>query len=152
MFSIHRCAALVACSVALCAWSQPIESVRKAAAAQKAPLLETLKELTAIESGSRDLEGLDKIANVIAARLKSLGGEVELLPAADITKLEDTPPQIGKAVKATFRGKGTKKILLIAQGQMHDAALTRRHWSKLIRSSALAHPASRYVRSHVEED
>lgn len=114
MFSFHRYAALVACSVALCAWSQPVESVKKAAAAQKAPLLETLKELTAIESGSRDLEGLDKIANVIAARLKSLGGEVELLPAADITKLEDTPPQIGKAVKATFRGKGTKKILLIA--------------------------------------
>jgi len=82
--------------------------------AQKQPLLDTLKELTAIESGSRDLEGLEKIANVIAGRLKALGGQVDLVEPAEIYRMEDTPEKIGRAVRATFKGKGTKKILLIA--------------------------------------
>src|SRR5439155_4878710 len=106
--------ALLCTCVALGAWGEPLAPVAKAAAEQKAPFLETLKELTAIESGSRDIEGLDRIGAVIAKRLKDLGGDVEVLPAAEITRLEDTPDVIGKAVKATFRGKGTKKILLIA--------------------------------------
>jgi glutamate carboxypeptidase len=114
MNALTRCLALVSCSLALCAWGEPVEAVRKAAAAEKAPLLDTLKELTAIESGSRDLEGLERIGKVIADRLRSLGGEVEVVAPADITRLEDTPPKIGNAVRATFRGKGTKKILLIA--------------------------------------
>lgn len=105
---------LVATLLALGAWAQPMPELQKAAAQEKAPLLDTLKELTAIESGSRDLEGLERIGAVIAERLKALGGQVEIVAPAEITRLEDTPPQIGKAVRATFRGKGTKKILLIA--------------------------------------
>lgn len=79
-------------------------------------LLDTLKELVAIESGSRELEELDKIANVIAARLKALGGKVELIEPveADTVRLSDTPEKIGRMVKATFTGTGTKKILLMA--------------------------------------
>jgi glutamate carboxypeptidase len=107
-------AALAACSFALGASAQPVDAVRKAAAVQKAPLLETLRELTAIESGSRDLEGLERIAGVIAARLKALGGEVEMVEAADVARFEDTPDRIGRAVRATFRGKGSKRILLLA--------------------------------------
>lgn len=84
------------------------------ARAQKAPLLETLKDLVSIESGSRDLEGLDKIANLIAARLRALGGEVQLVEPADIYKMEDTPERIGKIVRGTFRGTGSKKIMLLA--------------------------------------
>ena len=114
MFAMHRWLAALACGLALVAAAQPMDSIKKAAAAQKQPLLDTLKELTAIESGSRDIEGLDRMAEVVARRMRALGGEVEIVPAADITKLEDTPAQIGKAVKTTFRGKGTKKILLIA--------------------------------------
>jgi len=84
------------------------------AKANKQPMLETLKDVVGIESGSRDLAGLDKLANLIGARLKSLGGDVQLVDAAEIYKMEDTPETIGKAVRATFTGKGTKKILLIA--------------------------------------
>jgi len=73
--------------------------------------METLKQLVAIESGSRELEELDKIAKVIAARLIALGGKVELIEPteADTVRLSDTPEKIGKMVKATFTGTGTKK-------------------------------------------
>ncbi len=105
--------ALLLC-VAASAFAQPLEPVLAQAHANKDPLLGTLKDLVSIESGSRDSEGLDKLANLIAARLKALGGEVQLVEAADVYRMEDTPEKIGKMVRATFKGKGTKKILLIA--------------------------------------
>ena len=81
---------------------------------EQQPLLKTLEELVSIESGSRDIEGLDRIAKLIAGRLQALGGQVELVEPSDIYKMEDTPAQIGKMVRATFTGTGTKKILLLA--------------------------------------
>ncbi|WP_077000625.1 M20/M25/M40 family metallo-hydrolase [Variovorax sp. KK3] len=93
----------------------PDERIASLAAKEKPALLETLKQLVSIESGSRDLEGLDKIANLIADRLKAMGGQVELVDTnADAYRMEDTPEKIGKAVRATFKGTGTKKIMLIA--------------------------------------
>jgi glutamate carboxypeptidase len=77
--------------------------------------LATLRDLVAIESGSRDAEGLDRAAAFIAARLRAIGGEVDVVPApADMTRLEDTPAQPGKSVVARFRGTGTGRILLLA--------------------------------------
>ena len=67
---------------------------------EREPLLKTLEELVSIEFGSRDFEGLDRIAKLIAGRLQALGGQVELVEASDIYKMEDTPPQIGKMVRA----------------------------------------------------
>lgn len=107
-------ASLALAAFTACALAQPVEPVLKQAQAHKQPFLDTLKELTAIESGSRDFEGLTKISALIADRLKAMGGQVETLPAADIYRMEDTPEQIGPAVRATFKGKGTKKLLLIA--------------------------------------
>jgi len=93
----------------------PDERIAALAAKEKPALLETLKQLVSIESGSRDLEGLDKIANLIADKFKALGGQVELIdPTADAYRMEDTPEKIGKVVRATFKGTGTKKIMLIA--------------------------------------
>src|SRR5215831_10429180 len=94
----------------------PVEPVRSLAAKEKAPLIETLKGLVSIESGSGDREGLDKIADVIARRLKALGGAVEMIEPdpADIYHMVDTPKQIGKMVQARFTGTGTGKIMLIA--------------------------------------
>ena len=52
---------------------------------QREPLIETMKELVSIESGSRDFEGLSTIAGVIADRLEELGGDVEFMgPANDL--------------------------------------------------------------------
>lgn len=99
----------------LCAKAQPQEPVLAAARNEQAPLLDTLKEFVSIETGSRDLEGLARLADLVAGRLKVLGGEVELLDvSADAYRMEDTPERIGQAVRATFRGTGTAKILLIA--------------------------------------
>jgi hypothetical protein len=58
-------------AVTASATAAPVEAVRSLAAKEKAPLIETLKGLVAIESGSGDREGLDKIADVIAERLNS---------------------------------------------------------------------------------
>jgi glutamate carboxypeptidase len=92
---------------------QPVLSL---AQKERPALLETLKELTAIESGSREPEELDKIANVLAAKLRALGGKVELIEPveANTHRLSDTPQKLGKMVRATFTGSGTKKILLLA--------------------------------------
>lgn len=96
--------------------AQPMESVLTLAKKEQQALLETLKELVAIESGSRELEELDKIARVIAARLRALGGKVDLIEPveADTVRLSDTPEKLGKMVKATFTGTGTRKIMLMA--------------------------------------
>ena len=95
---------------------QPMQPVLSLAQKERPALLETLKELTAIESGSREPEELDKIANVLAAKLRALGGKVELIEPveANTHRLSDTPQKLGKMVRATFTGSGTKKILLLA--------------------------------------
>jgi glutamate carboxypeptidase len=95
---------------------QPLQPVLSLAQKERPALLETLKELTAIESGSREPEELDKIANVLAAKLRALGGKVELIEPveANTHRLSDTPQKLGKMVRATFTGSGTKKILLLA--------------------------------------
>ncbi|HYU70436.1 MAG TPA: M20/M25/M40 family metallo-hydrolase [Burkholderiales bacterium] len=95
--------------------AQPVEPVLALAKKERQPLLDTLKELVSIETGSRDLEGLDRAAKLIAARLSALGGRVELVdPTEGAYRMEDTPSRIGKIVHARFEGKGTKKILLLA--------------------------------------
>ena len=77
-------------------------------------LVETLRDLVSIESGSRDIEGLNRLSDLIATRLRALGGEVELVAPSDVYRMEDTPAQIGRSVVARFRGSGTKRILLLA--------------------------------------
>ncbi len=97
------------------AWAAPDAAVWSAVQTQKQPLLDTLKDLVGIESGSGDREGLDRISQLILERLRDLGGEVEFIePGADAYRMHDTPPKIGRMVKATFKGTGTQKILLIA--------------------------------------
>lgn len=121
MGSRHLLAAMAATAFAAAfvspapARAQLQEPVLAAAQREKLPLLDTLKELVSIESGSRDFEGLDRLADLIAGRLKALGGEVELVDVSrDMYRMEDTPERVGKVVQATFKGTGTKKILLIA--------------------------------------
>jgi glutamate carboxypeptidase len=107
-------AILLTASAIAPATAQLNEQVLSLAKKEQQPLLKTLEELVTIESGSRDFEGLERVAKLIAERLQALGGQVELVEASDIYKMEDTPSQIGKMVRATFTGTGTKKILLLA--------------------------------------
>jgi glutamate carboxypeptidase len=93
----------------------PVEPVLALAKQEKPALLKSLRELVSIESGSRDLEGLAKLARLLAGRLQALGGRVELIaPGADVCTMHDTPKKVGDMVRATFVGTGTKHILLIA--------------------------------------
>jgi glutamate carboxypeptidase len=111
---MFRAAALAAALASTLAFAQPVANVMQRVQAEKQPFLETMKELTAIESGSRDFEGVERISQVIADKLKALGGTVDLVEPAEVYRMEDTPEKIGRAVRATFKGKGTKKILMLA--------------------------------------
>ncbi|MBA2961691.1 M20/M25/M40 family metallo-hydrolase [Ramlibacter sp. MAH-25] len=99
------------------AHAQPADTaVQRAAASQKQPLLDTLKEFVSIETGSRDAAGLTKATELLASRLRALGGQVEFVEPTDATtyRMADTPGKIGRMVKASFRGTGSKRILLLA--------------------------------------
>ena len=90
------------------------ESVLARAKQERPALMDTLKELVVIESGSSDIEGLDRIRGVISARFAALGAKVETIEPESGAKGVGVPDKIGKIVRATFTGTGTKKILLLA--------------------------------------
>ena len=96
--------------------AQPDAAVQRAAAAQKQPLLDTLKEFVSIETGSRDMDGLTQASELLANKLRALGGQVDFIEptAATTYRMADTPETIGRMVRATFKGTGSKRILLIA--------------------------------------
>ena len=97
------------------AWAQDFASVRTAAQREKQPLLDTLKGLVSIESGSSDFDGVTRIGNLIAERLRALGAEVERVPPAPgYPRFQNTPERLADTIVARFRGKGVKRILLLA--------------------------------------
>jgi glutamate carboxypeptidase len=110
--SLIAAAALLAASLAQAApTSQQLQDLAR----QEQPaLLETLRSLVGIESGSRDLDGLAAVADLIAGKLKALGGEVSLIEPSEVYRMEDTPPRQGQMVKAQFKGRGSSRLLLIA--------------------------------------
>ena len=91
-----------------------VPAVHELARQEQQPLLDTLRDLVSIESGSKDIEGLEKIAALIADRLRQLGGKVAVLPPSDVFKMDDTPAKTGAMVQAEWQGTGKKKVLLIA--------------------------------------
>jgi len=96
------------------AHAAPAADVHALAQQEQQPLLDTLRDLVNIESGSKDIEGLNRIAERIASQLKGLGGAVEILQPTDIYRLDDTPEKVGPAVQAVFKGTGSASIMLIA--------------------------------------
>ncbi|HWW04489.1 MAG TPA: M20/M25/M40 family metallo-hydrolase [Collimonas sp.] len=96
------------------ALAEPVAPVYDLAQKEKPAMLDTMRDLVNIESGSQDLEGLAKIASLIRDRLTQLGGKAELLDAPEIYRMGDTPEKIGQIVHAVFKGNGKRKIMLIA--------------------------------------
>lgn len=89
--------------------------------------LATLKDLVNIESGSKDIDGLNKISDLIASQLKSLGAEVSIIQPEQSVKFDHLPDKTGPVVKAILTGKGAGHIMLLAhadtvyqQGQLKD--------------------------------
>ncbi|MEP6549113.1 MAG: glutamate carboxypeptidase [Gammaproteobacteria bacterium] len=82
------------------------EQVYQAAIANREEALDLLKEIVDIDSGTGDVAGGARVAAVLAARLKALGGEVRTEPA-EMSGLPDN-------LVAVFRGTGKGRILIIA--------------------------------------
>jgi glutamate carboxypeptidase len=105
-----------AVAIAALALEAPQEPLWTQARSEKDAVVATLRELVEIESGSRDKEGLDRLAALLATQLGALGAAVETYEPspADIVRLFDTPKEIGKVVIGRFRGTGTRRIMLLA--------------------------------------
>ncbi|MDA9402639.1 M20/M25/M40 family metallo-hydrolase [Bradyrhizobium sp. CCBAU 45389] len=82
------------------------EKLKAAAEQEKAPLIETLRDMVMIESGSSDVEGLKKMADFTEGRLKALGAATE--------RRKTTAGAGADMVIATFKGTGSRKLMLIA--------------------------------------
>ncbi len=107
-------ATALGCGPALAQVADP--AVQRAAASQRGPLLDSLKEFVSIETGSRDIDGLTQACELLAQKLRVLGAQVEFIEADEATnyRMGDTPEKVGRMVKASFQGSGSKRILLIA--------------------------------------
>lgn len=91
------------CSAALS--QQKDETLFAAAQAAQPAVIETLQKLVSIDSGSGNLSGIAKVADLTEARLKALGARTERIKTPDSERV---------MVKGVFTGKGKLKALLIA--------------------------------------
>jgi glutamate carboxypeptidase len=73
----HVVAVFLATLVPMAAEGQTNDALPQQVAMEKAPLLGMLRDLVNIESGSRDIDGLNRISELIATRLRALGGAVD---------------------------------------------------------------------------
>ena len=112
MHALLAGASLFAASLAVAAPSS--QQLHEMARQESPAVLETLRGLVEVESGSKDLQGLAQLAELIAGKLKALGGEVSVIEPVDPYRMDDTPERMGSMVKAQFKGRGTKKVLFIA--------------------------------------
>ena len=96
------------------AHAAPQAELLEQAKKEQQPYLDTLRDLVHIESGSKDVEGVKKIAEYIAGKLRAQGAKAEVIEPTDIYRLDDTPEKVGPMVHAEFKGKGTSRIMLIA--------------------------------------
>lgn len=82
------------------------QALLDAAEAQQSVLIQSLKDMVEIESGSDDIAGLEKMARYSEEKLLALGAETQRIPATN-----DMPPGL---VKGVFKGAGSLKVVLQA--------------------------------------
>lgn len=87
------------------AHASPDERLLKAAEQAKPALIETLREMVMIESGSSDTAGLARMADLIEGRLKTLGMATE--------RRKTVRGALADIVVGTITGTGSKKFMLI---------------------------------------
>src|SRR5215470_15331880 len=98
---------LLGLALASPAWAAPPdEKLRAMADAAKPELIETLRQMVSIESGSSDVEGLAKMADFVEARLKALGATTE--------RRKTTRGAGADIVIGTFEATGGAKLMLMA--------------------------------------
>ena len=74
---------MLAVALASAVQAAPLEPVWALAQKEKLAVVETLRELVSIESGSREKEGLDRLAARLGERLAGLGAQVEFYESSD---------------------------------------------------------------------
>jgi len=87
------------------AWSAPDARLLAAARAAEPAVIQSLKEMVAIESGTMDAPGLGRMADYAEARLKALGLQVERRKAS---------ANNGDILVGRLTGGGKRKLMLIA--------------------------------------
>ncbi|MDT6961141.1 M20/M25/M40 family metallo-hydrolase [Cupriavidus sp. SZY C1] len=95
-------AAAVACHGALAAQAEP--ALLDAARAAQPAVVQSLKDMVSIESGSANIAGLTRMADYVTQRLQAAGAKVERLPMTT---------SAAPMVKATLTGTGKRRIMLI---------------------------------------
>ncbi|ARP96776.1 M20/M25/M40 family metallo-hydrolase [Bordetella genomosp. 13] len=111
---LHTMAVALLAAAAAVTHAAPVAKVLEAAREQEQPMLDTMRDLVGIESGSKDVEGVEQIAVLVRDRLQALGGAAHILPPTEVYRMDDTPDKTGPMVHAEFKGSGSKKIMLIA--------------------------------------
>lgn len=82
------------------------QALLAAAQGEQAATLKTLERLVNVETGTGDAEGLAAMASLLEGELRALGASVTRHPAAE--------GRVGDNLVGRIRGKGTKKLLLMA--------------------------------------
>lgn len=95
-------AATTACGGVLAAG--PDQALLDAARAAQPAVVQSLKDMVTIESGSANIQGLNRMADFTSQRLQAMGAKVERLSMTT---------SAAPMVKATLTGTGKRKIMLI---------------------------------------
>jgi glutamate carboxypeptidase len=96
---------LLAASAVACTAQAADDKLLGAAREQQPAVIESLRQMVTIESGTTDPAGLAKMADYAEARLKALGASTERVKQSNGK---------GEMVKGTFSGTGKRNFLLIA--------------------------------------
>lgn len=83
----------------------PDKVLLDAAGREQAPLMQTLKDMVLIESGSGDAAGLARMADLTEGQLKALGASTERIASSK---------GLGSIVVGRLRGNGSKRLMLMA--------------------------------------
>jgi len=105
-FRLAAFALLAATTSLSAAQAGPDETIKAAAEQARPAVIDSLREMVLIESGSSDVEGLKKMADLTEGRLKALGATTE--------RRKTTRGVGADMVIGTFEGTGRRKLMLIA--------------------------------------
>jgi len=106
MPALARCTLFAALALAAATQATAADEKLLAAARGAQPaVIDSLREMVLIESGSQDAAGLKAMADYVEGRLRTLGAVTERIPAG-------VGP--GEMVKGTFTGTGKRSFMLIA--------------------------------------
>ncbi len=102
---ITTASAMVALACAASA-AEPDRALLSAARAAQPAVIDSLRDMVAIESGTMDAAGLARIGNYAEGRLQALGAKTE--------RRKTTGSNGGDVVVGHFEGSGRRKLMLIA--------------------------------------